>query len=68
MTVTDSEILESLNGRAGTETYVVRTILAKKHRDLTTAYVLRRLKRLEQAGQVRRVQSSHPVMICWALT
>lgn len=66
---TDDEILEALGDQtAGMATYVVRNILSRNHRNLPTAFVLRRLKSLEQAGKAERAPSVYAVMICWRRT
>jgi len=62
---TDEEIIQALTGHGRCMTYVVTNILRRKYWPLDTAYILRRLKRLEEAGKVRRVRSSYAVQICW---
>lgn len=64
---TDSEILESMTGRGGMMTYVVKNLLARKHPDLQTAFIRRRLCALEKEGKVIRVDSPYEVQICWKL-
>lgn len=49
-------------------TYVVTNWLRDKYRTLKTAYVLRRLKKLEFDGKVKRVNSSYIRQICWEAT
>lgn len=62
---TDEEIIQALTAHGRCMTYVVTNILRRKYWPLDTAYILRRLKRLEEAGKVRRVRSSYAVQICW---
>jgi hypothetical protein len=64
----DAAIVKAMAARSdGIMTYVVRNILAMEHgyKGLTTSTVLRRLKRMERAGEVERVRSSYAVMLCW---
>ena len=65
--ITDEEIIKfsgDWNGRA--MTYVIANKLRfAGYIDVKTSYVLRRLKKLEAAGKVRRVQSSYAKQICW---
>lgn len=67
--VSDQEILEAVGGWGGhgCMTYVARNILSRKHSHLMTPAVLRRLKRLEKQGRVKRVKSVYSVQICWAV-
>ncbi len=62
---TDEEIIQELTAHGRCMTYVVTNILRRKYWPLDTAYILRRLKKLEAAGKVRRVRSSYAVQICW---
>ncbi|EIE0340129.1 hypothetical protein LCT82_003208 [Salmonella enterica] len=62
---TDEEILGVLNKYGRCMTYVVNYWLRDKHHPLPTSYVLRRLKKLEAIGAVKRVKSSYAVQICW---
>lgn len=62
---TDEEIIQALTAHGRCMTYVMTNILRRKYWPLDTAYILRRLKRLEEAGKVRRVRSSYAVQICW---
>jgi hypothetical protein len=68
--VSDSEILISVKSW-GTRcpTYVVRNTLSMDfgHRSITTAQVLRRLKKLEKEGKVVRMKSPYKVMLCWGV-
>lgn len=69
MKITDEELLAAvaIRGQQGEMTYVIRNVLAKGERKaLTTAQVLRQLKRLEAEGKVKRVKSSYVRQICWA--
>jgi hypothetical protein len=64
----DAAIIAAMQSRpAGIMTYVVRNILSMEHGygPICTSTVLRRLKRMEQAGEVERVPSSYSVMLCW---
>jgi hypothetical protein len=70
MKATDEHILLAMRARPhGIMTYVIRNILVMEHgyRDLEMSAVLYRLKRLESAGAVCRVQSSYVTMLCWAI-
>lgn len=62
---TDEEIIQALTAHGRCMTYVVTNILRRKYWPLDTAYILRRLKKLEVEGKVRRVKSSYAVQICW---
>jgi hypothetical protein len=63
---TDEQILAALRGGGRCMTYVVANRLSMlKHRGFDTAFVLRRLKVMEKAGKVERVQTSYAVQICW---
>ncbi|EAM3008138.1 hypothetical protein CE658_24890 [Salmonella enterica] len=62
--LTDEEILEVLNKHGRCMTCVVTYWLRDKHYPLLTSYVLRRLKKLEATGAVKRVKSSYAVQIC----
>ncbi|HGW5506440.1 TPA: hypothetical protein ACNH1V_000456 [Citrobacter koseri] len=64
--ITDEEIIEVLEGHGRCMTYFVANILRRVYFPLDTAYVLRRLKKLEAAGKVQRVKSSYVVQICWS--
>lgn len=67
---TDDEVFAALRRFGGrTMTYVVRNVLDAEHnkRGLTTDAVLRRLKKMEQAGKVYRSKSSYRRQICWAI-
>jgi hypothetical protein len=67
MKITDEELMAAVAVYGHNMTYVVRNILAKGERKaLTTAQVLRQLKRLEAEGKVKRVKSSYVRQICWA--
>lgn len=62
---TDEEIVQVLRDHGNCMTYVVTHWLQDTYRGIKTAYVLRRLKKLEGEGKVRRVKSSYAVQICW---
>lgn len=62
---TDEEIIQALTAHGRCMTYVLTNILRRKYWPLNTAYILRRLKKLEAAGKVMRVRSSYAVQICW---
>lgn len=67
--ISDQEILDAVGswGSHGCMTYVARNILSRNHAHLLTSAVLRRLKKLEKQGRVKRVKSCYSVQICWAL-
>lgn len=62
---TDEEIIQLLTERGNCMTYFVTNVLRSKYWPLDTAYVLRRLKKLEAAGKVKRVKSAYKTQICW---
>lgn len=65
---TDAEILSAMTkwGYSKSMTYVVANVLRMDgFRELKTAFVLRRLKKLEASGQVKRVKSVYATHICW---
>lgn len=62
---TDEEIIHVLRDHGNCMTYVVTHWLRDKYNGIKTAYVLRRLKKLEALGAVKRVKSSYAVQICW---
>lgn len=62
---TDEEIIAVPKRRGPCMTYVATNWLRDDHRSLQTAYVLRRLKKLEAIGVVKRVKTSYAVQICW---
>ncbi|HEJ0092789.1 TPA: hypothetical protein SLO54_001093 [Citrobacter freundii] len=62
---TDEEIIAVLKRRGPCMTYVATNWLRDDHRSLQTSYVLRRLKKLEAIGVVKRVKTSYAVQICW---
>jgi hypothetical protein len=64
----DAAIVVAMGARtSGIMTYVIRNILAMEHgyARLETSTVLRRLKRMERAGEVERVATSYATMLCW---
>lgn len=68
MQLNDELILQALaKYSGGRATYVVRNILDMDHgfKNLKTASVLSRLKRMEREGKVERVPSIYAIMICW---
>lgn len=67
--ISDQEILDEVGswGGHGCMTYVLRNILSRNNSHLLTSAVLRRLKKLEKQGRVKRVKSCYSVQICWAL-
>lgn len=63
--VTDEEIIQVLTEHGPCMTYVVAYWLKLKNDSVNTAYTLRRMKKLEEAGKVRRAKSSYKTQICW---
>ena len=64
---TDEEIIQVLSEHGKCMTYVVTYWLRRKHKSTNTAYALRRLKKLEAIGVVKRMKSSYKTQICWGL-
>lgn len=62
---TDEEIIQVLTERGNCMTYFVTNVLRRQFWPLDTAYVLRRLKKLEVAGKVKRVKSAYKTQLCW---
>lgn len=62
---TDEEIIQVLTEHGPCMTYVVAYWLKCKNNSVNTDYTLRRMKKLEEAGKVRRVRSSYKTQICW---
>ncbi|EEW5980709.1 hypothetical protein ACEA55_11855 [Escherichia coli] len=62
---TDEEIIQVLAERGNCMTYFVTNVLRRQFWPLDTAYVLRRLKKLESAGKVKRVKSAYKTQLCW---
>ncbi|HHE5405581.1 TPA: hypothetical protein ACPEZA_000042 [Klebsiella michiganensis] len=62
---TDEEIIQVLSEHGKCMTYVVTYWLRRKHKNINTAYTLRRLKKLEAIGAVKRMESSYKTQICW---
>ncbi|HBC0359019.1 TPA: hypothetical protein I8X99_004744 [Citrobacter farmeri] len=62
---TDEEIIQVLTERGNCMTYFVTNVLRRQFWPLDTAYVLRRLKKMEAAGKVKRVKSSYKTQLCW---
>lgn len=64
---TDAEIVDVLARRGASMTYVVRNWLGYKYHATETPFVLRRLKALEKAGQVKRVPTTYATQIRWEI-
>lgn len=64
---TDEEIIQVLSEHGQCMTYVVAYWLRRRHKEINTAYTLRRLKKLEASGQIERWESSYKTQICWRL-
>ncbi|MGP2884827.1 hypothetical protein [Serratia marcescens] len=67
---TDEEILEAMTkwGSSNSMTYFITNILRREgFRELKTTFVLRRLKKLEALGQVKRVKSVYATQLCWTV-
>ncbi|HIH4375643.1 TPA: hypothetical protein ACYSB3_004890 [Citrobacter freundii] len=62
---TDEEIIQVLAERGNCMTYFVTNVLRRQFWPLDTDYVLRRLKKLESAGKVKRVKSVYKTQLCW---
>ncbi|ECP8397406.1 hypothetical protein L6M23_003048 [Salmonella enterica subsp. enterica serovar Matopeni] len=62
---TDEEIIQVLAERGNCMTYFVTNVLRRQFWPLDTDYVLRRLKKLESAGKVKRVKSAYKTQLCW---
>ncbi|MFS7161912.1 hypothetical protein AB6825_22755 [Serratia proteamaculans] len=65
---TDQEILSAMTkwGHSNSMTYIIANILRSDgFRELKTSFVLRRLKKLEALGQVKRVKSVYATQLCW---
>lgn len=62
---TDEEIIQVLDECGNCMTYFVTNVLRRQFWPLDTAYVLRRLKKLESAGKVKRVKSAYKTQLCW---
>lgn len=65
---TDDEIIAQLARYNTMMTYHLANWLRSNHKDLDTAFVLRRLKVMEKAGKVKRVPSTYATQLCWAVT
>ncbi len=68
--LTEEEVIVVLSNRGNCMTYHLANIITAKrgYKDhVKTPQALRLLKRMEQAGKVKRVKSSYAVQICWAL-
>lgn len=68
--LTEEEVIAVLTNRGNCMTYHLANIITAKrgYKDhVKTPQALRLLKRMEQAGKVKRVKSSYAVQICWAL-
>ncbi|MCW9581066.1 hypothetical protein ORL26_16950 [Raoultella ornithinolytica] len=64
---TDEEIIQVLSEHGQCMTYVAAYWLRSKPKSTNTAYALRRLKKLESIGVVKRLESSYKTKICWGL-
>lgn len=64
---TDDEITAIITGRHMVATYVIRNWLKDKYKGITTAQVLRQLKRMEAAGKVIRDTSFYVQQYSWKL-
>ena len=66
----DISIIRAVRRAGRSATYVIRNLLSDfgNGPDLKTSQVLRRLKSLEKAGYVHRIETSYLVMITWELT
>lgn len=62
---TDEEIIQVLTEHGPCMTYVVAYWLKRKNDSVNTAYTLRRMKKLEEAGKVRRGKSGYKTQLCW---
>lgn len=65
---TDDEIVAAVKYQGNGVTFMIRnTLIMNRTLDprIETPYVLRRLKKLEKAGRVRRRPSCYVVQICW---
>ncbi|WP_251927697.1 hypothetical protein [Raoultella planticola] len=62
---TDDEILQILREHNWCMTYVVAYWLRQKHKEINTPYALRRLKKMEKAGSVKRGTSPYKKQIRW---
>ncbi|WP_292633341.1 MULTISPECIES: hypothetical protein [unclassified Novosphingobium] len=65
---TDAQILAAV-GKWGNRsmTYAVRNVLQMAGFKVETAWLLRRLKRLEREGKVVRVSSGYAIQLCWSV-
>ena len=62
---TDNDILAAVEKFGATPTGVARNILSANFKGIKTGFVLRRLKKLEQAGKVKTVKSGYATQYCW---
>lgn len=66
--ITDEQIIKIISERNNCMTYVVAYCLRRMDESIKTPTVLRRLKKMEVAGKIKRVKSIYKVQICWSLT
>lgn len=69
---TDDEIVAAVKERGwgGITSMIRNTLVLNRTLDprIGTPYVLRRLKKLEKVGRIRRRPSCYVVQICWEIT
>lgn len=65
--ISDDQIIQVLKSHGRCMTYVVTNWLRDFDKKIDTPAVLRRLKKLEKAGKVQRVKSTHKTQICWGV-
>ncbi|HHT0394695.1 TPA: hypothetical protein ACTW08_003268 [Raoultella planticola] len=63
---TDEEIIQILSEHGQCMTYVVAYWIRRKHKNINTDHTLRRLKKLEAIGLVKRMESPYKTQICWS--
>lgn len=61
----DAAIMAAVRRFGGGPTYAIKNGLNTAGYRVDTPWVLRQMKRLEKAGQVKRVPTSYAVMIVW---
>lgn len=65
--ITDEQIIKIISERNNCMTYVVAYCLRLIDNSIKTPAVLRRLKKMEAAGKIKRVKSIYKVQLCWSL-
>ena len=68
--ITECEVMSVLEGHGNCMTYQLANIITAKrgYKDhVKTPQALRFMKKMEQAGKVKRVRSAYAVQLCWAL-